>query len=567
MWQLIINGPGYFDTTYDLPDGATFLGRADENDIVLSGDLVSRKHARILADGDALTIEDLGSRNGCRLNGQILQGVMEIRPGDTINVGENTLSIRQPSKVENALTEMVRTASGGIRHFGEGTDIDGAVVIARNVRDSVVLRVLDNVSPFDNPFGADSPAPPFTAEAGAAGEPLAYASLVLLFKVAESLSRASTLQQFLDETTGRVLERVKATTAVVLLRHQGGALVPAAVRHRGKLSEGEVPVSDAIVSAALAKGAALAVSDVRDDARFAGRESVLIYGVDQVLCIPIGDDQPFAGVLYLNKGAGDQQELEQLLDVCSAVCHLIATGISKFNSDDTGRKEDKLRRALERFHPPEIAARRLAELSRSGSGPVERLEQRHVSALAVDIAGFAAQAQKGDPDVVLEILNEFYRRIAGIVFSFEGTMDKFLGDSALAVFGAPYSRGDDALRAVRAALALRADWSAAMRRRPPQWRTELRLAIHTGPALAGLAGADSRLDYAVLGEPVGFSTWLCGTAQAGQVLITAKTLAGVGARFDVTPLGDRPLRNPKERIAVFEVLEEDVPASTNPGLG
>ena len=46
MWQLIINGPGYFDTAYELPEGVTHMGRADENDIVLSGDLVSRKHAR-----------------------------------------------------------------------------------------------------------------------------------------------------------------------------------------------------------------------------------------------------------------------------------------------------------------------------------------------------------------------------------------------------------------------------------------------------------------------------------------------------------------------------------------
>ena len=56
MWQLIINGPGYFDTAYDLPEGVTTLGRADENDIVLSGDLVSRKHARIHVKADDLQV-------------------------------------------------------------------------------------------------------------------------------------------------------------------------------------------------------------------------------------------------------------------------------------------------------------------------------------------------------------------------------------------------------------------------------------------------------------------------------------------------------------------------------
>src|SRR5947209_221139 len=91
MWQLIINGPGYFDTAYDLPEGETSLGRADENDIVLSGDLVSRRHARIRVKGDDLAIEDLGSRNGSRVNGEPLHGAVDLKAGDVVSVGENTL--------------------------------------------------------------------------------------------------------------------------------------------------------------------------------------------------------------------------------------------------------------------------------------------------------------------------------------------------------------------------------------------------------------------------------------------------------------------------------------------
>src|SRR3954468_11524180 len=140
MWQLIINGPGYFDTAYDLPEGETSLGRADENDIVLSGDLVSRKHARIRVKGDSLSVEDLGSRNGSKVNGNPLTGMVGLVAGDTVNVGENTLSIRQPAKVENAATEMVDLGAGGVRRFGvEGEDIAQAVMIAKNVRESVVL--------------------------------------------------------------------------------------------------------------------------------------------------------------------------------------------------------------------------------------------------------------------------------------------------------------------------------------------------------------------------------------------------------------------------------------------
>ena len=165
MWQIIINGPGYFDTPYDLPEGVTSLGRADENDIVLGGDLVSRKHARLLVDGDALRIEDLGSRNGSRINGQPLTGSRELTPGDTVTLGENTLAIRQPHTVESAATEMVDLGAGGVRRFGHGEDVSPSVILAKNVKDLDVLRALDNFAPvsFENTVGGPAPVAPGTA--------------------------------------------------------------------------------------------------------------------------------------------------------------------------------------------------------------------------------------------------------------------------------------------------------------------------------------------------------------------------------------------------------------------
>jgi len=557
MWQLIINGPGYFDTTYDLPEGETSLGRADENDIVLSGDLVSRKHARIRVAGAELSIEDLGSRNGSRLNGQPLHGTMGLKAGDIVSVGENTLSIRQPATTENVATEVVDLGAGGVRRFGEGADIASAVVIARNVRESLVLKALDNVMPFQ-PFTL----PDLTPEP-AGPPPIAYESLLLLYKTAEALSSSRSLQEFLEQTTERVLERVNATTAVVLLRHHSGVMVPAVVRHRGKLEKGEVPVSDAIIHEALTKGAALVVADVREDRRFASRESVVMYGIDQVLCIPIGQKEPFDGVLYLNKKAEEQSLLEGLLDLCTAVAHLIGTGVEKFGTADRGQEQEKVRRVLERFHGPDIVEKRLAEVSKAGTS-LTKLEERNATLMFADLVGVPAVA-KQSTDALVEVLNEFHRKVTGAVFSFEGTLDTVTGESVLAVFGAPYSRGDDALRAVRAALNLKADWDKAMAKRPANQRCTMRIGLTTGKVLAGTVGSEARLDHATLGEPVDVVAWLCSSGQPGQILITGKTLAAIGARFDVTPLGERTL-GPRDKMAVFEVLEEDVSGQfTNPG--
>ena len=150
MWQLVINGPGYFDTKYDLPEGTTHVGRADENDVVLSGDHVSRKHARFHVTGNALVFEDLGSRNGTRLNGDKVVGTSPMKPGDVVAVGENSLVVRQPTTAETAATEMVDAGGGGVvRRFGRGVDVSHAVLMARDIQDSIVRRVLDNSISFE----------------------------------------------------------------------------------------------------------------------------------------------------------------------------------------------------------------------------------------------------------------------------------------------------------------------------------------------------------------------------------------------------------------------------------
>lgn len=565
MWQIIISGPGYFDTSYELPEGITYLGRADENDIVLGGDLVSRRHARLVLEGGHLRVEDLGSRNGSRLNGAPIQGSAELSPGDTISLGENSLAVRQAQQMENATTEMVDLGAGGVRRFGHGDDVSPAVLLAKNIKDVDLLRALDNIS---TPWS--DAAPPMAAAPLAPAPPTAppqrglAETLPLLFRVAESLATAANLTAFLESTVDRLLQRIDATTAVVLLRHATGVLVPASVRHRGRLAQGEVPVSDAIIDEALRQGRALLVGDVRDDRRFASRESVILYGVDRVLCMPLGREPTFAGVLYVNTSARNDTELEVMLDVCTAVAHLVSTGIEKF-STPAPTSGSALRHHLERFHAPDVAERRTVDAQRSGGRP-PALEERLLSIVHVELAGFGALSTRIGAPRASALLHDFHARLGGLVFSFEGALEGLLGDQLRAVFGALQTKPEDAVHAVRAALALRADWERHMARRPVDERCSLRIGVNTARVQVGIVGPDSRPSLCAVGEGVNIATWLAASAEPGQLLVTGKTLAVTGARFDVVPLGERLLRPPRDKVAAFEVLDEDVGQLTNPGV-
>ncbi|MGQ0504531.1 MAG: adenylate/guanylate cyclase domain-containing protein, partial [Myxococcaceae bacterium] len=291
------------------------------------------------------------------------------------------------------------------------------------------------------------------------------------------------------------------------------------------------------------------------DSRFAGRESVLLDHAAQVLCGPIGEKPPFSGVLYLNKSSREDDALESYLELCTAVGHLVGSAVEKFDIRHRAPDEGRLRTSLDRNLPPEIVDRRLTEIAQHGPSRVVHLQEQVVSLLSVELVG----AFKLPVAKLGQYLTMFQQRVRGVVFSFEGGIVEITGDSALAVFGAPYGKENDALRAVRAALSIRSDWTKQQTEFPP-----LRVGVHTGKVVAGTIGTPLWAEFTVVGETASLASKVRGFAKPSQVLMTGKTLGAVGARFEVTALGERKLED-GGKVALFEVLEEDLGQSTASG--
>src|SRR6185295_9942805 len=156
------------------------------------------------------------------------------------------------------------------------------------------------------------------------------------------------------------------------------------------------------------------------------------------------------------------------------------------------------RERLQRYHSPSVVSR-ILEGGDDADAPFIA-QERDLTVLFADIVGFTAMAEGMPPPQVAQLLNTYLGVMSDIVFEHEGTLDKFIGDAVMAVFGAPLEQPDHALRAVRTAQDMRRALSRLNANRASPIR--MRISVHSGAALAGDMGSPKRREYTVLGDVV-----------------------------------------------------------------
>lgn len=182
-------------------------------------------------------------------------------------------------------------------------------------------------------------------------------------------------------------------------------------------------------------------------------------------------------------------------------------------------------------------------------------ENRNMTVLFADIRGFTPLTERMEPQQVIGILNECMERLASAVDAEGGVVDKFIGDEIMAVFGAPVTQPDHALRAVRAAVRMREGIADLNRERARRGEGEMTIGIgiSTGVAVAGNMGSHDRLNYTVLGATVNLASRLTSAADEGRILMSGPTREAVGDACRVTSLGARSLKGFSSPVEVFGV--------------
>jgi adenylate cyclase len=206
---------------------------------------------------------------------------------------------------------------------------------------------------------------------------------------------------------------------------------------------------------------------------------------------------------------------------------------------------------LSRYLPASVA-KSIAE----GTGTLELGgERREVTVLFADVVAFTAFAEGAEPERAVQLLNQLFAVLTEVVFRHGGTVDKFLGDCIMAIFGAPSAQDDHAARALAAA----EDMHRFVEAHGPEWKekfgVELRLGIgvNSGVALVGNLGSATRMEYTAIGDVVNVAARLEGLARPGQTLLTAEVATSAGEAFEYNALGQHPLRGKKQLVDVVEL--------------
>jgi adenylate cyclase len=178
-----------------------------------------------------------------------------------------------------------------------------------------------------------------------------------------------------------------------------------------------------------------------------------------------------------------------------------------------------------------------------------------VVVLFSDIRGFTSISEAMSPDEIASLLTEYFTEMVEIVFEHGGTLDKFMGDALMALWGAPLTGGDDADRAVRAAIAMQRALARLNREWSQQDRQEIStgIGVNAGEVFAGNIGSNRRLEYTVIGDAVNTAARLCREAGPGEILIAEPLFAALGEPPPVSVLPPLPLRGKAQPVPVYRV--------------
>jgi adenylate cyclase len=515
----------------------TTIGRQPTNTLQIVDRLVSKEHAIITRKPGTASfiLADLDSRNGTYLNDRLVEAKLTLKHGDTLRIGSTTwryvapdgAEYKDPDTVQEQVVE--EPASTSI-HATMQIDLAHDFVPADLVLDERMLR-------------SD------------------YEKLRLAYELSSALVAARDIETVLDKLLERVFQWLPVDRGVVLFIDEkaGGDpadhLVQMAVRVRPGAAIGDdqdIRVPRSIIKQTITRREAVLSTDARLDARFGQAQSVVLQGIRSSMTVPLVTKERMNGVLHVDSLISSGLFGEKDLAVLVAVSRQASISIDNVLLQKRVLDEVAVRSNLSRMLSPNLVDRIVAgDLAIEKGGALRR-----VTVLFADIRGFTSLTERIPPTDMVDTMNDYFERVSAVIFRHDGTLDKYIGDAVMALWGAPLGTDDDEIQCVRAAHEIQAAVRDFNRDRAIAGLEQIAVGvgIATAQVIAGYVGSSQTMSYTVFGRGVNLASRLCSAAKGGEVLISPTTWASVRNAVQVEELPEMKLKGMADPVKPLRLL-------------
>ncbi|MBE9130048.1 MULTISPECIES: adenylate/guanylate cyclase domain-containing protein [unclassified Coleofasciculus] len=520
--------------TYQLRLGVNTIGREQDNSIVVNHGFLSRRHAEIAMGIDGVTITDLNSLNGTFVNEcKITQ--CTLKDGDLIRFGnvffnfvEKIPQVEQKSPdTENTKISIVKQVSP------DKTRVTMRDLLDQEQADNSLLRIRQKDA-----------------------HQRAVDKLQILLEVSKQLSLPEEPDQLLQKILNLLLDIVHVDRAAILMVEETtGELDQKAVKWRSGIQTEDCFYSKRITDFVRHHGDAILTDDACLDELFEDSVSILKQGIHAAMCVPLKPRDEVIGVLYVDNLSMTDVYSDEDLEFLTCLANQAAIAIENSRLYKQMQAEAVMRNKLERFFPQTVSRKFREE------GNLEIVDTE-VTALFADISNFTRMSSAMEPRQIIEMLNEYFQvMVEEIVFPYEGTLEKYIGDALLAVWGAPYQKPNDVDLAVWAAIEMQ--W--AVRRLNQEWiehkrrPIQIHIGLNTGRVAAGNIGSKRLIQYATIGDTTNTTSRICNVAKANEILISETTFKKLNSQtLSLEKLPPIRVKGKAKPLQLYRVIWEKV---------
>jgi adenylate cyclase len=530
--------------------GVCTIGRAPDNTVVLNDPRASRYHAHVrFRDGSYFIVD--GSTDGKLSANHVFVNNQQrfehaLREGDRVQIGASQLRL-DTSDERRAATEarFEDKPLGGTQMLISANDVIRAALAPRP----------------QTPSAQRVSTPPAAA---AELEELRRKAqmLAMLYEMSKTLGSVFDLDKIFDKACEVIFSATPADRVVALLRDERTQdadgednLIVVAMRVRDETHAARArrqSIGRTITRKVMRERQALLSQDAAADQEFAGVHSIVAQGVHSTICAPLLADTRVHGALYADRLDPFTTFTLADLELVSAVAAQTAVAVESARAHERLAREEVARANYSRFLPEYVVQQILENPDSFKLGGVNQT----LTVLFADIRGFTRLSEHAQPERVVQLLNNFFTAMTEIIFGHGGTLDKYIGDGLMALFGAPTATPDDACNALSAAIDMQREMEVINTQLRSEGLAEIAIGIglHTGVATVGYIGSERRSEYTAIGDTVNLAARLEQNSQPGQILLSEATKqAASSANCSLRPRPPLTVKNRVQPVPIFEV--------------